>query len=91
MTSMLNMNEIGILDRQILQLHDYKPIPENEVKNLCDKVSWKTVKKFEIWFVKIKDYDKPNKWISFRIFSDIFFFIMAHQHDSHLIYLLYVG
>ena len=38
---MLNMNEIGILDRQILQLHDYKPIPENEVKNLCDKVSWK--------------------------------------------------
>lgn len=37
MTSMLNMNEIGILDRQILQLHDYKPIPENEVKNLCDK------------------------------------------------------
>ena len=39
MTSLLNMNEIGILDRQILQLHDYKPIPENEVKNLCDKVS----------------------------------------------------
>ena len=39
MTSCLNMSEIGILDRQIQQLHDYKPIPENEVKNLCDKVS----------------------------------------------------
>ena len=45
MTSMLNMNEIGILDRQILQLHDYKPIPENEVKNLCDKVSWENIEK----------------------------------------------
>ena len=33
------MSEIGTLDRQIQQLHDYKPIPENEVKNLCDKVS----------------------------------------------------
>jgi len=31
------MSEIGTLDRQIQQLHDYKPIPENEVKNLCDK------------------------------------------------------
>ena len=33
------MNDIGTLDRQIAQLQDYKPIPENEVKNLCDKVS----------------------------------------------------
>jgi hypothetical protein len=39
MTSILSMTEIGTLDRQIAQLHDYKPIPENEVKNLCDKVS----------------------------------------------------
>lgn len=33
------MTEIGTLDRQIQQLHEYKPIAENEVKNLCDKVS----------------------------------------------------
>lgn len=39
MTSILSMSEIGTLDRQIQQLHDYKPIPENEVKALCDKVS----------------------------------------------------
>ena len=39
MTSILSMNDIGTLDRQIAQLQDYKPIPENEVKQLCDKVS----------------------------------------------------
>jgi len=37
MTSILNTSEIGTLDRQIAQLNEYKPIPENEVKNLCDK------------------------------------------------------
>ena len=52
---MLNMNEIGILDRQILQLHDYKPIPENEVKNLCDKVSWKQWKYWPKQLLKQKD------------------------------------
>ena len=35
----MNTSEIGTLDRQIAQLNEYKPIPENEVKNLCDKVS----------------------------------------------------
>lgn len=40
MTSILSMSDIGTLDRQIQQLHDYKPIPENEVKALCDKVSF---------------------------------------------------
>ena len=34
------MEEISTLDRQIDQLYDYKPIPENEVKALCDKVSF---------------------------------------------------
>ena len=88
---MLNMNEIGILDRQILQLHDYKPIPENEVKNLCDKVSSKTSingRQKHFW---TRNYDRRKNWITFRIFSDIFIFIMAHQHESHLICLLYVG
>lgn len=33
------MEEITVLDRQIEQLYDYKPIPEHEVKALCDKVS----------------------------------------------------
>lgn len=39
MSSILSMEEISTLDRQIDQLYDYKPIPENEVKALCDKVS----------------------------------------------------
>jgi serine/threonine-protein phosphatase 2A catalytic subunit len=37
MSSILSMEEIAVLDRQIDQLYDYKPIPENEVKGLCDK------------------------------------------------------
>ena len=51
---MLNMNEISILDRQILQLHDYKPIPENEVKNLCDKVSWNNYENATLLILKLK-------------------------------------
>lgn len=39
MSSILSMDEIAVLDRQIEQLFDYKPIPEHEVKVLCDKVS----------------------------------------------------
>lgn len=39
MSTILSMEEISTLDRQIEQLYDYKPIPENEVKALCDKVS----------------------------------------------------
>ena len=35
----LAMEDITLLDRQIEQLYDYKPIPEHEVKVLCDKVS----------------------------------------------------
>ena len=33
------MDDITSLDRQIDQLYEYKPIPEHEVKALCDKVS----------------------------------------------------
>ena len=39
MTSTLSLAEIGTLDRQIDLLYDYKPITENEVKILCEKVS----------------------------------------------------
>jgi hypothetical protein len=39
MSSHLTMDDIALLDRQIEQLLDYKPIPEHEVKQLCDKVS----------------------------------------------------
>lgn len=39
MSSILSMEEINTLERQIEQLYDYKPIPEHEVKALCDKVS----------------------------------------------------
>jgi hypothetical protein len=41
MTNTLTMDDIELLDRQIEQLTDYKPIPEHEVKILCDKVSSK--------------------------------------------------
>ena len=34
----LNMNDITILDKQIETLMECKPLSENEVKNLCDKV-----------------------------------------------------
>lgn len=37
MTSILSNEETEVLERQIEQLYDYKPIPEHEVKALCDK------------------------------------------------------
>ena len=39
MLQILNNEDITTLDRQIEQLTDYKPIPEHEVKLLCDKVN----------------------------------------------------
>jgi hypothetical protein len=38
MINILNNEDISILDRQIEQLMEFKPIPEHEVKNLCEKV-----------------------------------------------------
>lgn len=38
MTATISLEDISVLDRQIDQLMDYKPIPEHEVKSLCDKV-----------------------------------------------------
>jgi len=38
MTSILSNDDIQSLDRQIEFLLDFKPIPEHEVKSLCDKV-----------------------------------------------------
>ena len=40
MSSTLSMDDISVLDRQIEQLYDYKPIAEHEVKALCEKVSY---------------------------------------------------
>jgi hypothetical protein len=40
MINILNNEDISTLDRQIEQLMDYKPIPEHEVKQLCEKVSY---------------------------------------------------
>ena len=37
--TVLSLDDIGTLDRQIELLNAYKPIPEHEVKALCDKVS----------------------------------------------------
>ena len=59
MTSILNTSEIGILDRQIQQLQDYKPIPENEVKALCDKVSIKFLNYFS--YVKIENFTQEKE------------------------------
>lgn len=39
MHNVLNNEDLSTLERQIEQLQEYKPIPEHEVKNLCDKVS----------------------------------------------------
>ena len=39
MSSPLSVEEITVLDKQIQQLNDYKPITEHEVKALCDRVS----------------------------------------------------
>lgn len=35
----LSIDDISILDKQIDILTEFKPIPEHEVKLLCDKVS----------------------------------------------------
>ena len=35
-----NQSDIANLDRQIEQLLDCKPLPEGEVKALCEKVSF---------------------------------------------------
>ena len=37
--SPLSIDDISILDKQVETLADFKPIPEHEVKLLCDKVS----------------------------------------------------
>lgn len=37
----LSLEDISILDKQVDQLQEFKPIPENEVKALCDKVRQK--------------------------------------------------
>jgi len=48
MTSVLSLDEIANLDREIDLLMDYKPIPEHEVKALCDKV-WR-IENFHLYF-----------------------------------------
>ena len=40
----LSLEDISILDKQVEQLQDFKPIPENEVKMLCDKVKSKLLR-----------------------------------------------
>lgn len=42
----MTLDDISVLDRQIDQLYDYKPIPESEVKLLCDKVSQDFIENF---------------------------------------------
>jgi hypothetical protein len=38
MMNILNNEDISVLDRQVEQLMEFKPIPEHEVKMLCEKV-----------------------------------------------------
>jgi hypothetical protein len=54
MTSILSLEDISCLDRQIDLLMDYKPIPEHEVKQLCDKVLIIQYKTFSISNFSIK-------------------------------------
>ena len=35
----LTLEDISILDKQVDMISEFKPIPEHEVKVLCDKVS----------------------------------------------------
>jgi len=42
MLNILNNEDISVLDRQVEQLMEFKPIPEHEVKMLCEKVSLKS-------------------------------------------------
>jgi hypothetical protein len=37
--NILSNEDISILDKQIDMLFEFKPIPEHEVKALCEKVS----------------------------------------------------
>jgi hypothetical protein len=38
MMNILSNEDISVLDRQVEQLMEFKPIPEHEVKMLCEKV-----------------------------------------------------
>lgn len=38
----LNLNDIASLDKQIETLMECKPLPETEVKQLCERVSYKS-------------------------------------------------
>jgi hypothetical protein len=40
----LSADEINLLDTHIESLYEQKPIPEHEVKMLCDKVSFIALK-----------------------------------------------
>lgn len=39
----LHMNEIHVLDKQIETLMECKPLPENEVKILCERVGFSSL------------------------------------------------
>ena len=46
--SIISLDDITQLDKQIELLMDYKPIPEHEVKALCDKVTNKFMTKYHL-------------------------------------------
>ena len=58
MTSILSLEDISVLDKQIDLLMDYKPIPEHEVKALCDKVLFI----FETIIFFLLQFYPPNKY-----------------------------
>jgi hypothetical protein len=52
MLNILSNEDISVLDRQVEQLMEFKPIPEHEVKVLCEKVSAKEIRISErFWMV----------------------------------------
>ena len=62
MTATIGLEDISVLDRQIDQLMDYKPIPEHEVKALCDKVSFLSYP-----FFKFPSFNFPSLIIIYRL------------------------
>lgn len=96
MSTLLSLDDISCLDRQIEQLNDYKPIPEHEVKALCDKVreqviegvnhSWSSITKRRgkglMGFKHGRTYATRNFWRT--CFPISFYQFQCETHNYYL-------
>jgi len=67
MLNILNNEDISVLDRQIDMLIDFKPIPEHEVKLLCEKVHHTFSLKY---FIGEGNFVKGNKCLRCKMPGD---------------------